>query len=770
MSLKKRIIQILLPGPGWLWLLYDIFTGDEEDSDGDSSGSGGFLSGSSGSKQTISAIPVKRKRRGNPVELTLDSGSGEVSDLPAKVDIDNREYKPEQAEWVEESTGTSFNIDWDPSSRTGYKIEEGDIEALESGGAISGTSASSKVKSGFIGALLGYILLPFNPIINIISGSDAESIGGSVAKLMIFLVIGGVVLFGALSIFGGSVAQEYLNFFGGATSDRLAGVGANSQVKQTVGTYQQAKARVFCLLSGPSCLRQWRLNNTQRPGSNEVGQSYGLSIDRFQVGQSEQLDVAYKKEGYAIPISFTVSNTRHGLKGIDALNVSYRLRVIDGERGISKPYCDSGWIPVKGFNVRENAQQPWKGNDIYPGTSASTAFLRLNKDKVNGAKVRDKFTLKGCEMMQPALGDFRKVRLDIKYDYFSQATLYFDAMSLQNLQSNPEIQKEFKDSVTADTPVKAAISVNSPVLYDEEKLNTGEDAAQPFGARATLGTDEFDVEYKVKDLEVQKSSEVEISEDQSRDCQFGIGDSQKPVGKEDGDAVIDRTRWFDKDQKPPIFGCVMELSNPGTISPTGETLTMGVEANYSVAKSENIDSFKVVNTRCTEFNCPLIVPREDSGDDGYSWKTVCRGVDASNGCTIVTRDGLQGDSLSTDHVLNKGFDAEIDNGEVAVSTRSIKLNAEYSAEKDGSESAERAFGIDEDKADGIWGGNYYAIIQHTDFNGNEEVEYVELNKDAPSCFKKWKSNNGGKYDDLAIVSYNPQGEATCEQSGDSGSG
>ncbi len=466
-------------------------------------------------------------------------------------------------------------------------------------------------------------------------GDDSGGIPLSLPSGKTAVIILGVLLLLFLGIVIGPVG-EYLGFGGEAVADRAAVVAASSGAEQAYGTFRQAKARVFCVMKGPSCLRQWRLNNTKRPGSDEVGQNYGLSIDRFEVGQAKKLDIAYKEQGYAIPMSFTISNNRHGLKGIDAINVSYRVRFIDSERGVDNPYCDSGWIPVNGFDI-EKGDDMWESNDIYPGTSASTAFLTLTGkvNEKNSVSVKDDFTLRGCEMLQPALGEYRKVRLDVKYNYFSRATLYFRAMSLQNLQSNPDIRKEFKNSETADTPVKAAISVNEPVLYDEDEVGTG-DAAQPFGVRATLNTDEYNIRYKVRELVIEKSDGVEKAKDVSQECQF-IENPGDPIGKVPIDKRIGEKRWFDTSAEPPIFGCVMELSDPGTISPTGETLTMGVKSNYTVSVDENIESFNVLNSQCgSAYNCPVLATvSEDQNDAGYDWKTRCEGVDAGNGCTIA---------------------------------------------------------------------------------------------------------------------------------------
>ncbi|MFB6213657.1 MAG: hypothetical protein ABEJ07_03805, partial [Candidatus Nanohaloarchaea archaeon] len=491
----------------------------------------------------------------------------------------------------------------------------------------------------------------------------------------------------------------------------------------------QTAAKIGCFAKGPACFRQWQQNNTERPGSEDVGEQYGLKIERFDIGQGSGLDVAYKNTDYAIPVSFTISNPRHGLKGLNAENVSYRLRVIDSR----KEYCDTGWIPVKAYDIREDAREPWKGNDIYPGTSASTGFQRI-KGNENG----DDFTLEDCNMLQPALGEYRTVMLEVRYDYFSQSTLYFQAMSLQNLQSNPNIEKSMKESKTADTPVKASINVNSPVLYDSQALKEGqsaEDAAQPFAVRASLDTQEFDLRYKVKDLKVRNSQETTIYQDSSRECQFiPSGDNMLQLKQRAKRNIIssasDRPLWFTRAQKPPIFGCVMRLEDPSDISPSGETLTMGVEAEYTVALEEKIDSFKVSNSRCSaRYDCPLLVTQQynDTHRD-YHYLTRCTGVDAGNGCSVVKGPKEDGDGRSNEwskQLMTGGskLDKKLEQGEIAFNAGQLPNSRA---------SAEYAIGLDRNTIERMTSGdNKNFALASVRTSRGLEVEFERLGRDAP---------------------------------------
>lgn len=468
------------------------------------------------------------------------------------------------------------------------------------------------------------------------------------------------------------LGADYGNFIGRELGDRYL-AGFTASLDPIVSPVLEARQRVFCLLEGPACLRQWRLNNTQTPGSNAVGEQYLLDIDRLEVGSGSELDIAYRDGDYSVPLSFGISNSRNGLKGINARNVSYRVKMIDFERGRDNPFCETGWRPIDGYNIRNTDDSTeFTGNDLYPGTSASTGFLRL-----------DEFNLENCGMLQPGAGETRTVLLEVKYDYFSQATLYFDAMARETLLSNPDIEKEWKPSETADTPVKSALNVNHPVIYNQDQLDQGPDASQPFAMRASLYTEESDVSYKVKNIEVTKSSQVEIQESDNRQCSFrNSGDDNKLVldsnrGILQDEQISDSSDgeqddWYNEDDNPPFFGCTMRLNDPASISPEGETLTMGVASNYTVKMDEQLERFEIMNTRCSDNNCPLLVTREfaESSDvPQENWKYVCEGPDAgragaSRGCSVVRGEGDWSniEKMTGDNKL----DSRLETGEVAI--------------------------------------------------------------------------------------------------------
>ncbi|PSG98694.1 MAG: hypothetical protein BRC29_01040 [Nanohaloarchaea archaeon SW_7_43_1] len=542
------------------------------------------------------------------------------------------------------------------------------------------------------------------------------------------------------------LGSDYGNYLGGEVADRyLAGLRVNFDTY--VDPVLEARQRVYCLLQGPACMRQWRLNNTRTPGSNAVGEQYLLSINRFEVGSGDRLDIAYKDGDYKVPTSFGLKNSRNGLKGINALNVSYRIRVIDFDRGRDDPFCDTEWTPVSGFDIREDAEGRFKGNDLYPGTAANTNFLTL-----------DEFNLKNCGLLQPGAGETRTVILDVKYDYFSQATLYFDAMAQETLLSDPSIEKNWKKSETADTPVKSALNVNSPVLFDQS-----EGDSQPFSMRTTLFTEERNIEYKINELQVRKSSQVRKAEGANRNCQLesasgrgenvmvpsdnapGIGDNEK-----DGE-----TRWYDSTNSPPFFGCIMELKDIGSISPEGETLTMGVASNYTLKLEEPLDRFRVLNTRCTEFNCPLLVTRNfaDSQESKDNWKHKCEGPDAGRtggtaGCSVVQGDPNDWSTIGEDLMTgNKSLESRIERGEIAIDPFQVDElgGPSYNltnipaltgnAGNDG-RTGKVAVGLTQDKLDQIENDYYsrfgdiegrgFALVSYLNTEGDRDVEVKEL--------------------------------------------
>ena len=454
------------------------------------------------------------------------------------------------------------------------------------------------------------------------------------------------------------LGQAYGNWFGSEVANNfLPQVDLTAEMRML----EQAGAKVGCALQGPACLRQWRLNNTARPGSEDVGEEYKLKVEQFSMGGQGGVDIAYKRPNYEIPTSFLLLNTRHGLKGIDANNVNWRVRIGDADRSGKKSYCSTGWQGVEGTVGRDGT--------IMPGTSFSP---RLND--------LEDLTLKKCEMLNPALGHDYTGELDVKYDYSSQSTLYVRAMSRQNMRDE-DITPEFKKSETADTPVETFINVKEPITYIEES-NTPDNQGMrsvPFTVKVGTNTDLYDVNYRVHpdDFTVLDSSRTQTVAEGGGDGSC-IGLSSENADGENAYGLSDRTQnrmddriepddsstWFYKGNNPTPARCTFELSDPGLISATGETLTMRVDANYTVVIEETSDPFEVKNTMCASgINCPVLftITGNEFGNlldvglppdekDRFTFEddesilsepfanyknATCDGIDAGSGCTAV---------------------------------------------------------------------------------------------------------------------------------------
>ncbi|MFB6145748.1 MAG: hypothetical protein ABEJ99_04570 [Candidatus Nanohaloarchaea archaeon] len=527
---------------------------------------------------------------------------------------------------------------------------------------------------------------------SLIGGVTAEGAAGAAAAagaaiwpvlvvLLVALVIFGVTL-AIQAIFVGALYMSAVSFILPIIAKPIlgaVGVGAaygDSWATQTQNRYlaglqvsdqfqvlSEFGKKVECAAQGPACLRQWRLNHTKRPSSNDVGEWYGLKLDNFRVGSGKSVDIAYKDSQYALPISFQISNNRHGLKGIPARNIEFRLKMYDYDHSLNNPYCQTRWLRL-GEQVKApdgsmthipsayDLDNDGNKDDLYPGTSAATGYLKLYN-----------LTLENCHMLQPGAGQYRKIRLYVRYDYFSQATLYFKAMSRQ-YQNSQGIKIDKKESVTADTPVKAALGVDNPVLFDQNMADNDPGyAGQPASIVATLNARDTKVGYQVKDFKVRKSGQTCImnkkgeclnwdstqgacdqydkgtrsyrtcvnaqrsldsgagstgsGSDQPMQCSFKHTSGSRPnilelkenakkrliASQESG---IPADHWFTKAAPPSLFGCILGLKNPKQINPSGETFTMGVAANYTVRLQEDLGSFQVLNSKCGSYNCPFV--------------------------------------------------------------------------------------------------------------------------------------------------------------------
>ncbi len=496
------------------------------------------------------------------------------------------------------------------------------------------------------------------------SSEEGVSGGKVIALLAGVFVIGGILMF--------TVVGDYTSYAGGGVMDSLAVSPAMGTLTEEV-RYQGSRAAGFarCVGEGPHCLEEYQLNQTSRPGSESVGQQYGLEVRNFELGAGESIDVAFEGPDQAIPVVFDIHNPRHGIRGIEAMNVSYQVEIRDG----STTYCNTGWVPIDGYNISGEADGHYENNDLIPGTSASSGFTELTTDH-SAIEEGQELTLGNCRMMQPGSSETRNAVLQVKYDYFSQTTLNFEAMSEQ-VRVSEQIQTQNLDSVTADTPVQAVLGVSSPATFDEDE---GE-PMQPVSIGATVETEERDVSYQVEDMLIRppgriciaSSEEDEIcvdedsfNADETQSCSFKPSeehenglvlqdeDKSRLMAGNDDDDGLPSDYWFDRQTQPNIFGCVFNLDTENQqITPSGETLTMHMESNYTARLDENLGNFEVFNDLCREHNCPFVLPlNEENFEDALSAtsesdpnyavmdRATCDGTAAADGCGVTITDDI----------------------------------------------------------------------------------------------------------------------------------
>lgn len=450
-------------------------------------------------------------------------------------------------------------------------------------------------------------------------------------------------------------------------------------------TIAQAGKTVECI-GNVACVRQWQFNNTQRPGSEAVGQEYSLNIENFGVNDGFPLDVANRRSDDRVPVDFSVYNPRHGLKGITARNVAYRIRIYDNVGSIIRdPDCQTSWMPLGGEYTNDNFGE---NGTILPGGFATPLGTH------------GELELRECGLLQPALGLRRHVKLQVAYDYSSQSTLQVQAMSNENMRSLEE-RPSFKKSQTADTPVKTYVNVESPITY---RINdNGGAESSVFGLKVGFETGQKDVNYRVdtaefklydssktvdvdsgdigsevsgvscKDLSMIGRSNQGIPEDanipegyrriQNQDLNTNEDTSVYAFSGRMTDYLSDRQSgsWFESGSGPSPARCAMVLKDPRSISPTGETLTFRIDANYTVMLEEKVEGFKSINSRCenANYNCPMLVPASESSSDLISECESSIRVDANNGCDVRSADNWRFIER-----INK-YDREIEEGETA---------------------------------------------------------------------------------------------------------
>ena len=501
------------------------------------------------------------------------------------------------------------------------------------------------------------------------------------------LLFGGILRFVALPFLGQTfgpavgLGADYASFGIG----ELGVSGPSMDLSAERNALQLAGARISCALEGPACLQQWQENNSERPGSESVGTEFGLDIEEFDVNQGNTIDIAGRGKEGTIPITLQVYNTIQGLKGITARDARYRVNIYDGNTMI----CSSADSETSDWSYLGSSFVG--GSDDDRGTIPPGGFS-------NPSGQLEELTFGNCGLLQPGLGeqDVTDAKAEIRYNYSSQSTLSFRAMSEQ-YRTEESIRQEVKQSQTANTPVQTYVNVENPVTYIED---SGERDSRIFTTRIGFQTERLSTDYRidVDDFELDASSAVidvdraevdrdgynceDLTYDEDEDV-YELSDSKKEEIKN-----TQSSSWYSKGFAPEA-SCSMVLKEDeiGTISPTGETLNMRVDGNYTVKTMSSSTSFETKNTRCSSygFECPLIVPnsQEESKElvSGESYPILRSDCDSSwniqasrNGCTVVENQ----ENWGSPEIINSenSFSETIENRETAYMLSEVENIAE----------------------------------------------------------------------------------------------
>lgn len=471
-----------------------------------------------------------------------------------------------------------------------------------------------------------------------------------------------ITFFAVLVIFTGVGAG-----YGGLADDMFGSYTAGFGDIGSEVSYQAGRAvKTISCFGNAGCIREWQLNQTRRPGSEDVGETYELRVENLMVyGSDVGVDVAYQRPNAQVPVSFLLTNTRHGLKGINAENVDYRVKVRDERLVGGTDLCETDWLDLEKFGGNPPSDSDIFEDRLLPGEAV---------EPLNYASGEDSLNLQECGLLQPSAGTNMDFILQVRYDYSSQSTLQVDAMSRDHRRSE-EIPIEFKNSETADTPVETYIEVRSPILFQD--TDSGRTPI-PFRSRIGVQTDERDIRYKI-DTDDFEMTDSEITE--ALDCN-GLDESGNTYTlAEQASRRIERRQredWFSHRNQPVPVSCQFQIkeSEVDSISPTGETLTMSADVSYTVLKEEQRESFEVANSLCTDYNCPMLIPLQSNsitdniarkkldeelepGDDGYwnkSYAHCGRPQDAQQGCSVIRSFKLEDRSAGpiTDQTVQQG--------------------------------------------------------------------------------------------------------------------
>jgi hypothetical protein len=601
---------------------------------------------------------------------------------------DEADYHVDEDEMELDSPSFDATTGRNPNRDTGRDINRGRREG-------EGEDDSLRYFGLTAAGLLGMIAVL--PLAAGLGYSAAGIVGGILAAASV-IVLAGIAKVLGLKAFGAIMGVLFLLIgsamvFGGGSGSGMWGIGFlldDTFGAATAGfgddfedvSFQAGKVwkGVTCLTDrsrGAGCVREWQLEQTRRPGSEDVGETYELRVNGPQIyGGQNGVDIAYQTKDAPIPVYFLLENMRHGIKGITAEDVQYRVSVRDEQIASSgtvlcstanKPGAnENGWMPLDKYG--DETPSGVDSNDLLPGEAVEPLNYRND----------NQLTLEECGLLQPSAGSTVSFVLELKYDYSSQSTLQIPAMSRSHRRSQG-INIRQERSETADTPVETFIQARSPVLFQDIE---GQRTPLPFQVRLGVNTDEDNIEYRVdpEAFELQDSSATTHLSDSCSGL-AELGENTYALSGSTRSTIVSTQQddWYDS-QFGPSARCTFQLEEPIDISPTGETLTMNADVSYTVKQDKSRESFKVSNSLCAEYNCPMLVPLKLSdidsqiatnllneelmpGDEGYWDKRYAkcgRPQDADKGCSVIESFDLE------DRNNGPATDLVVENGDIAV--------------------------------------------------------------------------------------------------------
>lgn len=350
------------------------------------------------------------------------------------------------------------------------------------------------------------------------------------------------------------------------------------------------------------CVREWNLNRSSDLGTESVGDTFEVSMLGPEITGAN--DVSVREKNDPIPVYFGLKNSRHGIRGVDAENVEYRVKATNpGIPGLdgNTPVCETKWSSISKYpNIESDTTDIDNFNEIDMTLFPGQQFDWENQD--------EDMTLYRCGLINPGpQGSPHEAKVEAKYDYSTFSILELDAMA----EENHEGPRKERKSRSVDTPARTAITTRTaPITFREIDGTTVSDSIT---LRIWLETDERDTEFRIEEENfVLRDSELTTHVNGScRGLEPISGEDNAYKLNEEIQRQINRIQenqddWFSHRSNTPTATCDFELSEPERISETGETVSFRARANYTVKFQEESDGFTLFNGRCDLDNCPYI--------------------------------------------------------------------------------------------------------------------------------------------------------------------